>query len=161
MKNNLSILIVLLLSIAVFAGGLLGASEQKQNKNKKGLMIQGYDPVAYFVDEEARKGSAEFSVTLDTLTWHFASAENRDRFVADPAAYTPAYGGWCAYAMADAGYTDVDPKRYLITDGRLFLFYDGFWGDTLPKWQADEAALLKKADAAWAAFGEKDAANDK
>jgi hypothetical protein len=30
------------------------------------------------------------------VTWHFASAENKALFEANPAQYAPAHGGWCA-----------------------------------------------------------------
>jgi len=64
--------------------------------------------------------------------------------------WVPAYGGWCAWAMADGEPVDVDPERFLVDDGRLFLFYDGLWGDTLVRWRAGDPALLeRRADAHW------------
>jgi hypothetical protein len=51
--------------------------------------------------------------------------------------------------MADGEKVEVDPESFRLLDGRLFLFYDGFFGDTRAKWLKDEAGLLEKADAAW------------
>ena len=48
------------------------------------LAIRGYDPVAYFTDEKAVKGSRDFSHDWQGATWRFASAENRDLFAAEP-----------------------------------------------------------------------------
>ena len=48
-----------------------------------GVAIVGYDPVAYFTEGRAIKGSSEFSHEFLGEIWHFASAANRDAFAAD------------------------------------------------------------------------------
>lgn len=115
------------------------------------LAMQGWDPVACFPEGggKAAKGSPKLSAAHGGVTYRFATDANRTLFLADPWRYEPAYGGWCAYAMADGEKVEVDPESFRILDGRLFLFYDGFFGDTRAKWLKDEAGLLKKADAAW------------
>ena len=79
---------------------------------------------------------------------------NRDLFAADPDRYRPAYGGWCAWAMADGGKTQPDPQNFIVTeDGRLFLFFKNFFVDTKAKWQKGDAVALEKgADRNWAGF---------
>lgn len=115
-----------------------------------GLGIEGYDPVAYFLQGKAVKGSKEFAVYHQGITYRFASAANKETFKKDPAHYEPAYGGWCAYAMGAKGEkVEVDPKTFKITNGRLFLFYNKFFNNTLTDWNKDEAALKQKADANW------------
>jgi YHS domain-containing protein len=115
------------------------------------LALQGWDPVACFPEGggQSAKGSPKLSAVHGGVTYRFASEEHRTLFLADPWRYEPAYGGWCAYAMADGEKVEVDPESFRVLDGRLFLFYDGFFGDTRAKWLKDEAGLLKKADAAW------------
>ncbi len=115
------------------------------------LAIQGWDPVACFPEGggKAAKGSPKLSAVHGGVTYRFATGANRKLFLADPWRYEPAYGGWCAYAMADGEKVEVDPESFRILDGRLFLFYDGFFGDTRAKWLKDESGLLKKADTAW------------
>jgi len=44
---------------------------------------------------------------------------------------------------------DVDPLNYKITDGRVYVFYKGWRGDTLPEWNKDEAKLKPVADKTW------------
>lgn len=122
------------------------------NSDAAGLAIAGYDPVAYHLEGRAREGSAGFTHEHAGATWRFASAGHRDAFRAAPERYAPAYGGWCAYAMADGEFVDIDPERFLVTDGRLFLFYNGVLGDTLPPWQTDAANLEARADNAWRAL---------
>ncbi|WP_041951961.1 YHS domain-containing (seleno)protein [Spirosoma spitsbergense] len=119
----------------------------------KGVAIQGYDPVAYFVSHKAVKGAGQFATTYNGVTYQFASAANRDQFLKKPAAYEPAYGGWCAYAMGDSGEkVAIDPETFEVRDGHLYLFYHTLFTNTLPKWQKDQPTLLRKADQNWAAL---------
>jgi thiol-disulfide isomerase/thioredoxin len=118
------------------------------------LALGGHDPVAYFPEGggEARKGSADITVELAGAVYRFATEEHRARFVADPARYEAAYGGWCAWAMAQerGEKVEVDPESFLVQDGRLLLFYDGFFADTRTSWRkGDGAALARTADDNW------------
>ena len=68
----------------------------------------------------------------------------------NPQKYEPAYGGWCAYAMGAKGQkVSVDPETFKIVDGRLNLFYNKFFNNTLEDWNKDEGNLKKKAEANW------------
>jgi hypothetical protein len=89
------------------------------------VAIKGYDPVAYFTQNRAVEGSPEFTHRWLGATWHFASAENRDLFIADPAKYAPQYGGYCADGVSFGTVTtNVDPKAWRIIDGKLYISYD-------------------------------------
>ena len=59
-----------------------------------GFAIRGYDAVAYFQQSQPVKGSSQLSYQWQGATWLFASAENRDRFQADPERYAPQFGGF-------------------------------------------------------------------
>ena len=65
-----------------------------------GLALKGYDPVAYFTDGQPKKGADQYSFQWKDVTYRFATAENLQRFKADPEKYLPQYGGYCAYAMS-------------------------------------------------------------
>lgn len=126
------------------------------NLSKKGLALDGYDPVAYFPDHggQATKGSDKITATHQGITYRFASEEHRAAFLKAPASFEPQYGGWCAWAMAD-GKGDkvaVDPKSFTVENGRLYVFYDGFFGDTRKRWNKGGGApkLAASADANWA-----------
>ena len=108
--------------------------------------LQGYDPVAYFTDGQPVKGSKEFSTEYNGATFQFASAANRDAFLADPAAYAPQYGGYCAWAMADGKYAKGDAKYWKIVDGKLYLNYNA---GIQKKWNADVPGFIEKADTQW------------
>lgn len=59
-----------------------------------GVALKGYDPVAYFTENRAVKGSSEFSFNWNEARWYFSKAENRDLFAANPKKYTPHHGGF-------------------------------------------------------------------
>lgn len=122
------------------------------NLPKTKVALEGHDPVAYFPEGggKAVKGSDKFAFTFRGVVYHFASQANLDRFKADPDKYEPAYGGWCAWAMREGDKVEIDPKAFIVKDGRLFLFYNGWLGDTRAKWQkGDHAAEAKSADGEW------------
>lgn len=108
--------------------------------------LQGYDPVAYFTDGKPVKGSKEFSAEYMGANFQFASAENRETFLADPTAYAPQYGGYCAWAMADGKYAKGDAKYWKIVDGKLYLNYNS---GIQKKWNADIPGFIDKADTHW------------
>ncbi|MEM1107301.1 MAG: YHS domain-containing (seleno)protein [Planctomycetota bacterium] len=122
------------------------------NTDKKGLALEGYDPVAYFPDYGGKPlpGKKDLTAEFAGATYRFANAANREAFLAEPAAFAPAYGGWCAYAMADGKKVEINPKRFEVHDGRLFVFYKAWLTDTLKPWQKDRDQLRDRADAEWA-----------
>jgi YHS domain-containing protein len=134
----------------------LGLSAQDAALRKKhfnlddGIALAGYDAVAYFKQSKAVRGNKNFALVHNGITYYFSSAANKDEFIRSPSTYEPAYGGWCAYAMGSNGEkVSVDPKTFKIVNGRLNLFYNRFFNNTLEDWNKDEANLKKKADTNW------------
>lgn len=113
------------------------------------LALGGYDPTAYFSMGRAVLGRKELTATHQGVVYQFASEENRRRFLESPDRYAPAYGGWCATAMANGQKVEIDPANFKVTDGRLFLFFKAFYANALKDWNKDEANLTSKADANW------------
>jgi hypothetical protein len=112
-----------------------------------GRAIGGYDAVSYFRDGGPRKGVAEFSHRWRDATWHFVTAEHRDLFAQDPLRYAPAYGGWCAYGMAEGYAAESDPlEAWTIHEGVLYLNWDA---EVSANWRADIVNLLARSDANW------------
>lgn len=127
------------------------AQEKKQNLNlEDGIAIAGYDPVAYLVSGKALEGKKNITAEVNGVSYRFASAANRELFQKDPQKYQPQYGGWCAYAMGATGEkVEIDPETFKVIDGKLYLFYNAYFNNTLKKWNGDEANLKKKADDNW------------
>jgi len=83
--------------------------------------VQGYDTVAYFTEGEPVKGSADFATEYRGATWRFSSQENLDLFLADPDAYAPQYGGYCAWAVARNKLAKGDPAAWHVHNDKLYL----------------------------------------
>jgi YHS domain-containing protein len=114
---------------------------------ENGLAIRGYDPVAYFTDGRPVEGRPEFAATLDGATWRFASAEHKAAFEADPAKFTPQYGGYCAWAVSAKNEAyPIDPNAWKIVDGKLYLNYSQ---DVQKDWGQDVPGHIAKADKNW------------
>lgn len=117
---------------------------------EKGIAIQGYDPVAYFVQGKAIKGSSAFAVNAEGVIYYLSSKANKDLFLKSYKIYEPQYGGWCAYAMGATGEkVEVDPETFKVLDGKLYLFYHTWVNNTLTKWNKDEQRLKQAADKNW------------
>lgn len=117
-----------------------------------GVALGGYDAVSYFSDGGPVRGREDLTVEHGGATYRFATEAHREAFAADPERYAPAYGGWCAWAVADGtgALVEVDPRSYVVQDGRLLLFYDGFLADTRAWWLGrDPQELAGVADANW------------
>ena len=110
------------------------------------LAADGYDVVAYFELGEPVKGSSEHELTHKGVVWRFASAENLSKFEADPAAYAPQYGGYCAWATAQGYTARGNPKFWRIVDGKLYLNYSA---GVQRKWEKDIPGFIAMADANW------------
>jgi YHS domain-containing protein len=123
---------------------------QKHFNLKDGVAIQGYDPVAYFLQNRAIKGSREFAFVCNGVAYYFTSEADLAEFRKNPEIYEPQYGGWCAYAMGkDGTKVEVDPETFKIVNGKLFLFYNQFFTNTLKSWNKDEVELHHHADLNW------------
>ena len=142
-------------ALSRFAGPAEAAGPRPFNSGPDGLMLRGYDPVAYFDQGQPMLGDPAIQLVQDGLVWRFSSAENRAAFLADPSRYQPAYGGYCAMGMALEREIDGDPQVWRIVDGRLFLNVDqavqALWGQ-------DIAGNVAQADRNWPKI--KDASPD-
>lgn len=128
------------------------------NLAKNGLALDGYDPVAYFPEggSDPSKGAKTRTVEYRGATYRFANDANRERFRGEPSRFAPAYGGWCAYAMASDDRVEIDPESFLIEDGSLLVFFDGFFADTRKSWRKEGPDELRpKADGFWNSFADE------
>jgi YHS domain-containing protein len=125
---------------------------EEWNLSRKSLGVKGYDLVSYFPEGGSKpsKGSKKYTHSHKGVEYRFKNQHNLNRFLEQPAKYEPAFGGWCAWAMARNSKTDINPKAYIIRDGRLLLFYNGLLGNTKNDWKKGiHNSLLRSADASW------------
>jgi YHS domain-containing protein len=146
--KKLTIIIFVLFS---FNGFAQIESERAVHFNlEKNVAIQGYDPVAYFKESKAVKGKKEVSAVCEGVVYYFSSSANKDAFLKRPSAYEPQYGGWCAFAMGDSGEkVAVNPETFKVLDGKLYLFYNAYFTNTLKSWNKNQSNLKVKADKNW------------
>nr|WP_199002102.1 YHS domain-containing (seleno)protein [Flavobacterium sp. ASV13] len=146
--KRLVLFVLILISGVSFAQNETKRITQYNLENK--VAIQGYDPVGYFNQGKAIKGKKEISASYQGVTYKFSSGENKETFLKNPSKYEPQYGGWCAYAMGSAGEkVEINPETFKIIDGKLYLFYNAYFNNTLKSWNKDETKLKSQADTNW------------
>ena len=154
MKSLLICTFLVLLSLNVFSDPLTVEERLNHyNINDDGLAMAGWDPISYFQGSPMR-GKEALSFVYQGITYLFSSEKNRQTFEQNPDHYEPAYGGWCAWAMLEGEKVKTNPKRFKVVDGKLYLFYDRFFINTLKKWntlaeEKTEAVLIGNADNYW------------
>lgn len=141
----------LLLVGAAFCAGALSRPDRARAETGRiyedgGYALGGTDPVAYFDEGRPRAGSQEHRAEWSGAVWLFSSARNRERFVADPRAFAPQYGGWCAWAAARGYAASTTPEAWAIVDGKLYLNYSR---RIHRRWESDRDADISRADANW------------
>lgn len=149
MKKLLLSLVVAMLALPGFAQT---AAKTLVNVDKTGVAIQGCDPVAFFTDKKPVKGDRKFLLMHDGAVYFFASEEHKDLFKADPAKYTPEFGGYCAYGVSKNKLVEIDVDAFQIVDGKLLLQYSKSVRDDF---NADAKGNLAKANANWTGLVEK------
>ena len=87
-----------------------------------GLAIEGFDPVAYFADGNAAVGLAAFEAVEAGAVWRFRNEGNRASFVAHPDIYGPQFGGYDPIDLARGITVAGNPRFWLISGQRLYLF---------------------------------------
>jgi len=149
--KKLTLFVLLFVSVFSFAQNDSKRIAQYNLENK--VAIQGYDPVAYFNRGKAVKGKKEILASYQGVIYKFSSNENKEAFLKNPSKYEPQYGGWCAYAMGSSGgKVEINPETFKIIDGKLYLFYNAYFNNTLKSWNKDEDDLKSKADTNWKKF---------
>ena len=124
-------------------------AQQIDYNAQDGFIAAGYDVVAYF-DGKIKKGKATHTLKVENANFKFATAENKEAFKANPEKYTPQFGGWCAYAMANEQKVEVDPASFEIRNGKLYLFYKSYFSNAFKKWKAEgPEQLAEKAEKYW------------
>jgi YHS domain-containing protein len=110
------------------------------------LAVSGYDPVAYFTDGKPVEGRGNFEYEWNGATWRFASQSNLAAFEAEPEAYAPQYGGYCAWAVSQGYTASAVPEAWRIVDGKLYLNYSK---GVQSKWSQDIPGNIAKANQNW------------
>jgi len=152
MKRLIASIAFLAVALGAAAHHTDGAHKALVNKDRSGVAIQGYDPVAYFTEGKPLRGSSKITATHDGAIYQFASAAHRDMFEADPDKYVPAYGGYCGYAASINRLSPISPEVFQIIEGRLVLQHNQ---RALDKWNVDIPGNVVLADRNWPGLVER------
>jgi YHS domain-containing protein len=110
------------------------------------LAAGGYDVTGYFSQGKPVKGNAAHQLQFKGAVWRFASADNLAKFKADPAAFAPQFGGYCAWAVSQGYVAPGDPAQWKIVDGKLYL---NFNARAKELWEADQADAIRRGHGNW------------
>lgn len=148
-------LLILLIPLTLVLPLAAYSEKSLVNTNFWGVALKGYDPVAFFAEGEAVKGSDDFTVDYEGATYKFSSDANRMTFLENPQKYLPAYGGYCAWAVSEKNsLAPVDIATWQIIEGRLFLNYNR---SIKEKFNENVDAHIRKADQNWPGLVDKKA----
>jgi hypothetical protein len=111
-----------------------------------GLAIEGFDPVAYFVDARPMVGRPDFEASEAGAVWRFRNEGNRASFVAHPEIYGPQFGGYDPVDLARGVTVAGNPRFWLVSGQRLYLFGRE---ETRDAFAADPERSLPEASLRW------------
>ena len=138
--------------LAVAAPALLVArpalAAEPQIYQEGGIAIDGSDTVGYFTQNGPVRGNASFSVDYKDATWHFADQASADAFEANPSAYEPQFGGYCAWAVSQGYIASTVPEAWTIHNDKLYL---NFSRGVRRRFQRNLEENIAKAEANWPA----------
>jgi YHS domain-containing protein len=141
--------------LCAIAAPMAMAQETRQTEafalTDAGVALQGYDPVSYFPEGggDPTAGNASIATDVGGVTYHFLSDANRELFLQSPERYEPAYGGWCAWAMARDQRVEINPDAYSINGNRLYVFFNI---DKRNDWLGEVDRDVERANTNWLAF---------
>jgi YHS domain-containing protein len=123
----------------------------KVNVDSQGVILRGYDVVAYFKQGKPVQGNPAFESTYQGAIYLFASSVDKTDFEKDPAKYAPRYGGFCSYAAAFGKLNDVEgPDAFAVYKGGLYVCANQ---SSLKLFKANIDTYIGKADANWRLLG--------
>lgn len=150
-----------LIQLGVILFMFLGTNAIAQNKaanniDDSKIALQGYSPVSYLDLGLAQKGVKEHKATFDGVAYYFTSADQKKTFEANPKKYLPQYGGYCAFGVYVGAKFRVDPNKFVVKDGKYFLYLYDLEVDAQQLWlDGNHKELVKKADDNWTSLSKK------
>jgi YHS domain-containing protein len=145
---------MLFIGLSILIGTLISCSSSDERfiYAENNVAVEGYDLVAYVMDNDALKGKEENKVEYQGVDFYFTRPSYRDEFLKNPELYLPAFGGFCGYEIAqNSKKVASDPSVWIIQEGRLIFFSDTdqLEGKHKAEWVVNRREFLKKADKNW------------
>lgn len=147
-------LVALLLTIAT----ITFAQDHKvtSNVDDSKIALQGFSPVSYLDLGIAQKGVKEHKTTHNGLNYYFTSNDQKKKFESNPTKYLPQYGGYCAFGVSVGAKFRTDPNKFIVKDGKYFLFLYDLEVDAQQLWlDGSHNKLVQTADKNWSSLKSK------
>lgn len=150
--------VLTVLTLAIAGTVITGEMDSKDrsaiehyNLDDTRIALRGYSPVSYFEKGKAERGKQQFKAEYRGIKYYFTSEAQRQKFLKNSEKYEPAFGGWCAFGMTVEGRFRIDPEKFKIVNGRLYVFLNDIEVDAKALWEkdGDDAKLTRKAAAFW------------
>lgn len=141
MKKSIIIALILTTSFVV--------SAQEYNTDATKIALNGYSPVSYIDLNLAQRGLKEYKSEYQGMNYYFTSQDQKATFEKTPEKYLPQYGGWCATGIAVGAKFRTDPNKFLVDNGKLYVFLNDLEVDAKQLWVADQKEMKKKAEKNW------------
>jgi YHS domain-containing protein len=126
------------------------APKARVNLDSNGVILKGYDPVAYFTRHQAVKGNPAIQIRFGGAIYYFVSVADKVAFGKNPSKYVPQYGGFCAYHMSKRELRESDPTAFLIYKGKLYVCSDV---NGAREFRSNIDQNIRKADSNWTGLG--------
>ena len=149
MKHSIKTTMIL---FALAISSISFAQDKKANNiDNSNIALQGYSPVSYLDLGIAQKGLKEHKSEHNKVVYYFTDAEQKKKFDNNPSKYLPQYGGFCAFGVYAGAKFRPDPNKFIVKDGRYFLYLYNLELDAQQLWLAENNhnGLVKKANMNW------------
>jgi YHS domain-containing protein len=122
------------------------AARVRMNVASSGVILRGYDPVAYFTRHQAVKGNPAIQTKFGGVIYYFVSVADKVAFGRNPSRYVPQYGAFCAYHLSKGELKDSDPAAFFIYKGKLYVCSGA---DTVKEFRGDIDKNIREANENW------------
>lgn len=151
--KNLKLYIVL---VAFTVATSVSAQDKMANNiDNSNIALAGYSPVSYLDLGLAQRGNKEYKSEYKKVVYYFTSVEQKATFDKNPSKYLPQYGGFCAFGTYAGAKFRVDPTKFIVNDGKYYLYLNNVELDAKQLWLAENnhSKLKSVADTNWKKLG--------
>ncbi|WP_228236544.1 YHS domain-containing (seleno)protein [Allomuricauda sp. M10] len=143
---------ITILAVVAFSINLAVAQDKKAyNIDNSNIALEGYSPVSYLDLGIAQKGLKQFKSEHEKVVYYFTDEDQKKKFDKNPSKYLPQYGGYCAFGVYAGAKFRPDPNKFIVKDGKYFLYLYNLELDAQQLWLAENnhAKLVGKANENW------------
>ncbi|MEO0528000.1 MAG: YHS domain-containing (seleno)protein [Bacteroidota bacterium] len=127
-----------IITALLLVSSLSAQDKMGNNIDNSNIALKGYSPVSYLDLGLAQRGSKEYKSEYKKVVYYFTSADQKTTFDKNPNKYLPQYGGFCAFGTYAGAKFRVDPNKFLVKDGKYYLFLNDVELDAKQLWLAEK-----------------------